>query len=138
MALLVQKFGGTSVGSLERIQHVADLIMQARGQGHDVVVVSSAMNGETDRLIQLGAAVQEQPNAREYDVLVSTGEQVAVALLSIALNAKGCPSRSIPAPKQASSPMVFIKKRVLLILIPRFYGKICRLAKCRWLLVSKV
>lgn len=94
MALLVQKFGGTSVGSLERIQHVADLIMQARGQGHDVVVVSSAMNGETDRLIQLGAAVQEQPNAREYDVLVSTGEQVAVALLSIALNAKGCPSRS--------------------------------------------
>ncbi len=94
MALIVQKFGGTSVGTLERIDHVANKIIKARSEGHDVVVVSSAMNGETDRLIELGKAICEQPQGREYDVLVSTGEQVAIALLGIALNAKGCSSKS--------------------------------------------
>lgn len=94
MSLIVQKFGGTSVGNLSLIQHVADKIITSRRQGHDVVVVSSAMAGETDRLIQLGLSLHEEPVSREYDLLVSTGEQVAIALLSITLNAKGCPAKA--------------------------------------------
>lgn len=94
MALLVQKFGGTSVGSFERIQAVADIIIRTRAEGHDVVVVSSAMNGDTDKLIKMGQSITNNPNPREYDVLVSTGEQIAIALLSMALNAKGCHAKS--------------------------------------------
>lgn len=94
MALIVQKYGGTSVGSLERIQHVADKVIQAKQQGHEVIVVLSAMTGETDRLIQLARAIHDQPDPREYDVLVSTGEQVTIALLSIALHARGFQARS--------------------------------------------
>lgn len=94
MALIVQKFGGTSVGSLERIQNVAEKVIKAKRQGDDVIVVLSAMNGETDRLIQLAKAIHEQPNPREYDVLVSTGEQVTIALLCIALHARGFEAKS--------------------------------------------
>lgn len=94
MALIVQKFGGTSVGTLERIQYVAEKIIQARAEGNQVVVVLSAMNGETDRLIELAKSVDPDPNPREYDALVSLGEQMTIALLSIALNAKGCAARS--------------------------------------------
>lgn len=94
MALLVQKFGGSSLGTLERIKHVASKIHQAKQQDHQVVVVVSAMQGETDRLIQLSQALTTEPDPREYDVLVSTGEQVSMSLLAIALNALGCPARS--------------------------------------------
>lgn len=94
MALIVQKYGGTSVGTLERIQSVAEKILKARAEGHDVVVVLSAMNGETDRLIQLAKSINTDPNPREYDALVSIGEQVTIALLSIALISRGCPARS--------------------------------------------
>ncbi len=94
MALIVQKYGGTSVGSLERIQHVVSKIQEAKQQGHDLVVVLSAMHGETDRLIQLAQKLTPQPDSREYDALVSTGEQVSTALLAISLLAKGCPARS--------------------------------------------
>lgn len=94
MALIVQKFGGTSVGTLERIKHVAAKVLSARNAGHDVVVVLSAMNGETDRLIQLAHAMDSDPHPREYDALVSIGEQVTTTLLSIALIAQGCPARS--------------------------------------------
>lgn len=94
MALLVQKYGGSSVGTLDRIHHVAAKIIQAREQGHDVVVVVSAMQGETDRLIQLAHTLTPEPDPREYDVLVSAGEQVSMSLLSMALNAKNCPARS--------------------------------------------
>lgn len=94
MALLVQKFGGSSVGTLDRIHHVAAKIMKSRQEGHDIVVVVSAMQGETDRLIQLAQKLTDEPNPREYDVLVSTGEQVSMALLAMALNAKNCPARS--------------------------------------------
>jgi aspartate kinase len=94
MALIVQKYGGTSVGSLERIQHVAEKVIFAKRQGHEVIVVLSAMTGETDRLIQLARAMHDSPNPREYDVLVSTGEQVTIALLSIALQARGYQARS--------------------------------------------
>jgi aspartate kinase len=94
MALLVQKYGGTSVGSLERIQNVADKVIQYRKQGHDVVVVVSAMSGETDRLLKMAKEISRRPNPREVDVLLTTGEQVTIALLCIALEARGMPARS--------------------------------------------
>ena len=89
MALIVQKYGGTSVGSLERIQAVADRVIRTRRTGHDVVVVVSAMSGETDRLLDLARGLSGRPIERELDVLLSTGEQVTIALLSIALQEKG-------------------------------------------------
>ncbi|MDZ7662508.1 aspartate kinase [Thiohalophilus sp.] len=94
MALIVQKYGGTSVGTVEKIENVADKVIASRQGGHDVVVVVSAMSGETNRLIELANQVSDQPEPREYDVLVSTGEQVTIALLSMALNARGYPARS--------------------------------------------
>jgi len=94
MALIVQKYGGTSVGNVEKIENVAEKVIASRQAGHDVVVVVSAMSGETNRLIDLANQVSDQPDPREYDVLVSTGEQVTIALLSMALNARGYPARS--------------------------------------------
>lgn len=94
MALYVQKFGGTSVGSVERIEAVADRVVAARNKGHDIVVVVSAMSGETNRLIELAQQIQARPEPRELDVLLSTGEQVTIALLSMALQKRGCPARS--------------------------------------------
>lgn len=94
MALLVQKFGGTSVGSTERIESVAEKVCRFRREGHDVVVVVSAMSGETNRLIALANQIMEEPTPREMDVLVSTGEQVTIALLSMALQKRGCEARS--------------------------------------------
>lgn len=94
MALYVQKYGGTSVGSVERIEHVANKIKACRDEGHDVVVVVSAMSGETNRLVGLASALTDQPNPREMDVLLSTGEQVTIALLSMALHKRGCSARS--------------------------------------------
>lgn len=94
MSLIVQKYGGTSVGSPERIRAVAERVKRWRDQGHQMVVVVSAMSGETDRLIALAKSVQERPLPRELDVLLSTGEQVTIALLSMALDAIGCPARS--------------------------------------------
>lgn len=94
MALYVQKYGGTSVGSVERIEAVADKVAGFRQQGHDIVVVVSAMSGETNRLIGLAKDIQETPTPREMDVLVSTGEQVTIALLCMALNKRGVTARS--------------------------------------------
>jgi len=94
MALIVQKYGGTSVGSVERIEVVADKVAAARARGDDLVVVVSAMSGETNRLIALAKAISDEPSAREMDVLMSTGEQVTIALLSIALEKRGWPARS--------------------------------------------
>ncbi|HSW68563.1 MAG TPA: aspartate kinase [Gammaproteobacteria bacterium] len=94
MALIVQKYGGSSVGTLERIHHVASKIINTKQQGHDVVVVVSAMQGETDRLIQLAEALTAEPDPREYDVLVATGEQVSMSLLSMALNSRNYRARS--------------------------------------------
>ncbi|HEX7762629.1 MAG TPA: aspartate kinase [Cellvibrio sp.] len=94
MSLLVQKYGGTSVGSIERIEQVADKVAGFRAQGHDMVVVLSAMSGETNRLIGLAQQVQETPDPRELDVLVSTGEQVTIALLCMALKKRGVDARS--------------------------------------------
>ncbi len=94
MALIVQKFGGTSVGTVERIENVAQRIKKFRDRGDDIVVVVSAMSGETNRLVALAQSIDDKPNAREYDVLLSTGEQVTIALLSMALNKLGVPARS--------------------------------------------
>lgn len=94
MALYVFKFGGTSVGSVERIKAVAEKVKKAHDRGDRIVVVVSAMSGETNRLIGLAKDIQAQPNARELDMLVSTGEQVTVALLAMALEEIGCPAFS--------------------------------------------
>ncbi len=94
MALIVQKYGGTSVGTTERIENVADKVIGWRERGHQVVVVVSAMSGETDRLIGLAKGITARPDPREMDVLLSTGEQVTIALLCIALEKRGCPARS--------------------------------------------
>ncbi len=94
MSLIVQKFGGTSVGTIERIEQVADKVARFRGDGHNVVVVVSAMSGETNRLIALAHEVQDRPVPREMDVLVSTGEQVTTALLSMALTKRGVKAKS--------------------------------------------
>ena len=94
MALIVQKFGGTSVGSAERIEAVAEKIISFRDRGDDVVVVVSAMSGETNRLTALAQGMMDQPTAREMDVLLSTGEQVTIALLSMALEKRGYGARS--------------------------------------------
>lgn len=94
MALIVQKFGGTSIGSIERIEQVADKVARFRDEGHDIVVVVSAMSGETNRLIGMAQAIQDHPLPRELDVLLSTGEQVTTALLAMALNKRGKPAKS--------------------------------------------
>jgi aspartate kinase len=94
MALVVQKYGGTSVANLARIENVAMRVIKAKEAGNQVVVVLSAMAGETDRLINLAHQITESPDEREYDALISTGEQVAVSLLAIMLNKMGYPARS--------------------------------------------
>lgn len=94
MALIVQKYGGTSVGTTDRIKNVAKRVERFRDEGHDVIVVLSAMSGETNRLIGLAQEMNCEPPARELDVLVTTGEQVTIALLSMALKADGYEARS--------------------------------------------
>jgi len=94
MALIVQKYGGTSVGTIERIENVAEKVSRTRDAGNSVVVVVSAMSGETNRLLDLARGIDHNPTQREMDVLVSTGEQVTIALLSMALTKRGCPARS--------------------------------------------
>jgi len=89
MALIVQKFGGTSVGSLERIENAARKVAKAKDAGHDVVVVSSAMAGTTDKLIELAKRIQPVPNPRELDMLLATGEQQAIALFAMTLQKMG-------------------------------------------------
>lgn len=94
MALIVQKYGGTSVGSPDRIHAVAEKVAGFRERGDDIIVVVSAMSGETNRLLELAASVDDDPPARELDVLLATGEQTTIALLCMALHKIGCPARS--------------------------------------------
>jgi aspartate kinase len=94
MALIVQKYGGTSLGNIERIKSVAQRVARFKAQGHQIVVVVSAMSGETDRLINLAKQIQAHPDPREFDVMISTGEQVSIALLSMALIDLGLKARS--------------------------------------------
>lgn len=94
MALIVQKYGGTSVGTVERIHRVADRVAEAKKAGHNVVVVLSAMSGETDRLLRLAQEVTTSPDERELDMLLSTGERVTIALLAMDLRGRGINARS--------------------------------------------
>ncbi len=94
MALIVQKFGGTSVADIDKIKNVAQKVIQGKKAGNEIVVVLSAMAGETDRLIALAHKAAESPDEREYDSLISTGEQVTVTLLAIVLNSLGYSARS--------------------------------------------
>ncbi|MDD5460469.1 MAG: aspartate kinase [Methylococcales bacterium] len=94
MALYVYKFGGTSVGSVERIKSVAEKVKKVHDAGHQIVVVVSAMSGETNRLVALAKEIQVQPTDREMDVLLSTGEQVTISLLCMALHSLGCDASS--------------------------------------------
>ena len=94
MALIVQKYGGTSVGSIDRIRNVAERVAKFKMLGHQVVVVVSAMSGETNRLIGLAKEINKEPDPRELDVLVSTGEQVTIALLAMALKDLGLKAKS--------------------------------------------
>lgn len=116
MALIVQKYGGTSVGSPERIKSVARRVAKYKAQGHQVVVVVSAMSGETNRLVALAKEVQAEPNAREMDVILSTGEQVTIGLLSMALMAEGLKAKSYTgAQVKILTDSSFTKARILSI-----------------------
>jgi len=99
MALVVQKYGGTSVGSVERILAVAEKVHATKSSGLDVVVVVSAMSGETNRLLALANEIDKDPSLREQDVLLSTGEQVTIALLAMALEKRGCAAVSLTGPQ---------------------------------------
>jgi aspartate kinase len=94
MSIVVQKYGGTSVSDPDRIQAVADRVVRTRGAGHDVVVVVSAMGDSTDELMAMARQIAPVPNARELDLLLTAGERIAMSLLSIAINARGCPAAS--------------------------------------------
>ncbi len=94
MALIVQKYGGTSVGNVERIHRVAERVERARKEGHQVVVVLSAMSGETDRLLKLAHEMTSAPDERELDMLLSTGERVTIALLAMELRGRGVHAQS--------------------------------------------
>src|SRR5437879_13671964 len=95
MALVIQKFGGTSVANIDRIKHVAGLVAKTRQAGDTVVVVVSAMSGETDRLVKLAHAITEFPDEREMDMLLSTGKRVMIALLAMSLRALRFEARSL-------------------------------------------
>lgn len=113
MTLIVQKYGGTSVGSIERIRSVADRVAATRKAGNDVVVVVSAMSGETNRLLALGKDLATRPDEREMDSLVSTGEQVSAALLAIALMERGVKAHSlVGAQTRIMTDGVFTKARI--------------------------
>ena len=116
MALIVQKYGGTSVGSPERIKNVAKRVAAAHAAGHQVVVVVSAMAGETNRLIALAKEIQSEPDPREYDVVVSTGEQVTIGLLAMALKSINVPAKSYTgAQVKILTNDVFTKARIVSI-----------------------
>jgi aspartate kinase len=113
MALIVQKFGGTSVGSAERIRNVARRVAKWKAEGHDVVVVPSAMSGETNRLIALAKEIQEHPDQRELDVVASTGEQVTIGLLAMALIECGVKAKSYTgAQVRVVTDSAFTKARI--------------------------
>ncbi len=99
MALIVQKYGGTSVGTTDRIKNVARRVAKWHNAGHQVVVVVSAMSGETNRLIALAKEIQKNPDPRELDVIASTGEQVTIGLLAMALQNIGLKAKSYTGPQ---------------------------------------
>jgi len=113
MALIVQKYGGTSMGSVERIEHVASKVARFRAEGHEIVVVVSAMSGETDRLLKLAKSINPKGSAREFDQIASTGEQVTIGLLALALEKAGVKARSYTGPQVAiRTDEAYMKARI--------------------------
>jgi aspartate kinase len=116
MALIVQKYGGTSVGSPDRIKNVAKRVARWKAMGHDVVVVPSAMSGETNRLIALAKEIMPTPDARELDVIAATGEQVTIGLLAMAIIQEGCKAKSYTGPQvRVLTDSTHTKARILSI-----------------------
>ena len=116
MALIVQKFGGTSVATTERIKNVAKRVARWKAQGHDIIVVPSAMSGETNRLIGLAKEISASPNPRELDVIASTGEQVTIGLLAMALQEEGLKAKSYTGSQvRVLTDSTFTKARILQI-----------------------
>ena len=116
MALIVQKYGGTSVGTPERIKNVAQRVARWQARGNQIVVVVSAMSVETNRLIELAKEIQSQPDPRELDVMVSTGEQVTIGLLAMALKEIGVKARSYTgAQVKILTDSAYTKARILKI-----------------------
>jgi len=114
MALYVHKYGGTSVGTVDRIRNVAQRIAKWHRAGHQVVVVVSAMSGETNRLIALAKAVQANPDPRELDVIASTGEQVTIGLMAMALKELGLKAKSYTGPQvHVLTDSAFTKARIV-------------------------
>lgn len=113
MALVVHKYGGTSVGSIEKIKNVAQKVAKIKDEGNDVIVVVSAMSGETNKLIKMAFETAEKPDEREYDALISTGEQITSTLLAIALNSMGYPAVSFQGYQiQIVTDSAFTKARI--------------------------
>ena len=116
MALIVQKFGGTSVANTERIKNVAKRVARWKAQGHDIIVVPSAMSGETNRLIALAKEISSTPAPRELDVIASTGEQVTIGLLAMAMHEEGLKAKSYTGPQvRVLTDSTFTKARILQI-----------------------
>ena len=116
MALIVQKYGGTSVGSPERIKNVARRVAKFKALGHQVVVVVSAMSGETNRLVGLAHEIQNHPDPRELDVVISTGEQVTIGLLAMALKELGLKAKSYTGAQiKILTDSAFTKARIVSI-----------------------
>ncbi len=116
MALIVQKFGGTSVASTDRIKNVAKRVARWKTQGHDIIVVPSAMSGETNRLIALAREISPSPDPRELDVIASTGEQVTIGLLAMAMHEEGLKAKSYTGPQvRVLTDSTFTKARILQI-----------------------
>jgi len=116
MALIVQKFGGTSVATTDRIKNVAKRVARWKAQGHDVIVVPSAMSGETNRLIGLAKEISTIPDPRELDVIASTGEQVTIGLLAMAIHEQGFKAKSYTGPQvRVLTDSTFTKARILQI-----------------------
>ena len=104
MSIIVQKYGGTSVEDAERVRAVAGRVLQAREAGHDVVVVVSAMGQTTDELLELANRITPTPEPRELDMLLTAGERIAMSLLAIALNARGCRAAPPRTPRMTPRP----------------------------------
>jgi len=116
MALIVQKFGGTSVANTDRIKNVAKRVARWKAQGHDIIVVPSAMSGETNRLIALAKEISPAPDPRELDVIASTGEQVTIALLAMAMHEEGLKAKSYTGSQvRVLTDSTFTKARILKI-----------------------
>ena len=116
MALIVQKFGGTSVATTDRIKNVAKRVARWKAQGHDIIVVPSAMSGETNRLIGLAKEISKSPDPRELDVIASTGEQVTIGLLAMAMHEEGLKAKSYTGPQvRVLTDSTFTKARILQI-----------------------